>query len=71
MQLFAKAAACHADERHGIRLEGHHVDFVDRILDSERDMGDVEQREAIKLCYGAWLGEWSVTYAHGKCYFHL
>ncbi len=66
LNQFAKAAVCHASEQHALRIDNQHIELVDRILDLERKTGNIEQRPAIRLCYGAWLGEWAVARVGGE-----
>lgn len=54
---YAEAAMEHAVDQHGVQLEQNDVSQVDWILDREREGGAWEDRNAVALCYGAWVGE--------------
>jgi SAM-dependent methyltransferase len=56
----AAAAEHHALERYGVSLGADALKQIDEILDQERERGNTDEREAVALCYGAWLGQYLV-----------
>ncbi len=63
---YALAAVEHAAEKHRITLDRSNLSAVDVILNSERELGSVQDRDAVLLCYGAWFGEFLRTAVNGQ-----
>lgn len=61
MRQFTETADIHAQQRHGLQLswDAAGLGAVDQILDRERTQGDLQERGALALCYGCWLGEFA------------
>jgi len=66
LRSLAEAAVCHAAEQHDCALDPKQLDIIDQILDIERSQENNENRHALSLCYGAWLGEWAVSNVGGR-----
>lgn len=63
---FAAPAVLHASQHYGVKLDWEHPEYLDRILDGEREKNDPELHSSIALCYGAWLGQWAIQFADGE-----
>ena len=62
----AAAAELHALERYRVPLSAAPLARIDEILNQEREHGDIREREAIALCYGAWIGQYLVVEQHAE-----